>query len=91
MSAKYGSIVEERRQPEEEDEEDEESDEQEQDNNLLIPDEELREDGTRRMPNERMSMNSFDYEITLKDRQEVSTVYILINEYTTKYFPSSSV
>ncbi|GAA5798578.1 hypothetical protein HPULCUR_003983 [Helicostylum pulchrum] len=67
-SAKYGSIVEERRQPEEE--EDEESDEQEQDDNLLNPDEELREDGTRRMPNERMSMNSIDYEITLKDRQE---------------------
>ncbi|KAI8090500.1 hypothetical protein BDF21DRAFT_333313 [Thamnidium elegans] len=69
MSSKYGSIVEERGQPEEEDE-DEESDEQEQDNNLLNPEEELREDGTRRMPNERMSMNSIDYEITLKDRQE---------------------
>lgn len=80
-STKYGSIVEERKQKHADNEE--ESDyyeiEQEQDNGIFeIPEEnEDQQEGIRQrtLTSERMSIDSFDHEITLKERQDVSNFF----------------
>lgn len=80
-SSKYGSIVEERKQKNadnEEESDDYEQEQQEQDNRIFeIPEEdEQHQEGTRQrgLTSERLSINSFDHEITLKERQDVSII-----------------
>lgn len=73
-STKYGSIVEERKHRHEEESDEYEQDQQENDNGIFeIPEEDERLEMARQrgLSTDRMSMNSYDHEITLKERQEV--------------------
>lgn len=74
-SSKYGSIVEERKHRNTDNEE--ESDEQQEARIFEIPEEDEHSEMARQrgLSTERMSMNSFDHEITLKERQDVTRIY----------------
>ncbi|KAG2213176.1 hypothetical protein INT47_011325, partial [Mucor saturninus] len=72
-STKYGSIVEERKNRHEEESDEYEQEQQETDNGIFeIPEEDERSEMARQrgLSSDRMSMNSYDHEITLKERQE---------------------
>lgn len=73
-SSKYGSIVEEQQQRNDTSSDNEDSssnDQGDQENNGIFDiAEEGEEESRQRRPSERMSLNSLDYELTLKDKQE---------------------